>query len=162
MDSIAVADITAKWVEENCGSVVAELRSGYVLGSDMAAEVDKLRAELECEQDNAKALASAAAEDERTRVLGIQIAAKGMGLGELVSELVADPAVSVEAAKARMFEASQAKRQGNVDALKGDEDALDVDASTDETETAKADAALLKQATDAAASSVLGSPLAGK
>ncbi len=165
MDKVALSDITAKWLEEHCPDAVIALRVDYVASSQMEQRLSEATAELQTQLDEALAggetSATAAVEAERTRVLGIQTAARGMGLGKLVAELVADATVTLDAAKARLFEAVQAKRVGAVDALAGDEDALDApDAGTDDDEQASSDKDMLRAATQAAGDSVFGARVA--
>lgn len=123
MTQINVSEITADWLSENCPQVVAALREGYVAQADHNTALEAARAETP--EGVPESAAEAATETERTRILGIQEAARGSGHGDLVKELVADSKISVDQAKARLFEAVQAKRQGQLDALAGDEDDLD-------------------------------------
>lgn len=150
MDTVEIKDITAEWLAEHCPDVVVVVLDGYVANADHESALEALVKEQ-------NTTASASIDDERARILGIQEAAHGMGLSKLAAELVADPKMSVEGAKARLFEAVSAKRKGSLDALKGDEDELDTPDPdvTDEDEKA-ADAALLKSAADYAASTAMG------
>ncbi len=157
MDSIKIVDITAAWLKENCAALVSELRSGFISTADHQSALSALSSEVTAKVHDE------ATEQERERVLGIQSAAKGMGLGTLVAELIGDPKVSLEGAKARLFEAVSAKRKGSLEALSGDEEELETpDPGTDEEAQATEDAALLASAANYAASvsSVMESPKA--
>lgn len=157
MDTVNVKEITATWLQDTCPDVVAAVREGFVPEAQVAQDAAALQAKLAEAEAKAGSASDDAVAAERERVLGIQTAAQGLGLGALVATLVADPATSLEGAKARLFEAVQAKRKGTVDALAGDEAALDTpDASEDEAEQGSADAAMVKAATQSAGDTVFG------
>lgn len=157
VEEMDVKDITAKWLQENTPDAVTALRVGYVATSQVEEDTAAMQTKLDDATANAGAGTNEAVEAERDRVLGIQTAARGMGLGKLVSELVADSSVTLDSAKARLFEAVQAKRKGTVDALAGDEDGLDAPGpSTDDDEQASADKDMLRAATQRAGDSVFG------
>ena len=135
MKSIDIASITAEWLDANLPDLMAGIRATATTAakadheSALAAAIEK--ATTEATEAATKAATTAATEAERQRVLGIQEAAKGMGLSKLVAELVAKPEVTVEAAKAKLFEAMQALRAGQLNALAQDEAENDAPKSDD-------------------------------
>lgn len=147
MKTVNVSDITAAFLEEHCPEVFQALqgaaREGYVVVADHEAAVTAARSE------STQEAVEAAVTAERERVVGILSATKGTGLGSLGLKMVNEPGTTVDAAKARLFEAQQAKRQGQLDALREDEATLDApdpdDGGGDETTQA---ASLIKASTD--------------
>ncbi len=151
MSTINLSDLTAAYLEQNHPLIVVELRSGYAAIADRDADI---KSAVDAAVTEAVAAASAAAtaaavDAERTRVIGIQEAAKGMGLAKLVAELVGDSKITVDAAKARLFEALQAARKGGLDALSQDEAELDAPyADSGNEDAAATTAAQIKAAND--------------
>ena len=157
METVNVNEITATWLQDTCPDVVAAVREGFVPEAQVVQDAAALQAKLAEAEAEAGVVAGDAVSAERERVLGIQTAAHGLGLGSLVATLVANPEMTLEGAKARLFEAVQAKRKGTVDALAGDEAAMDTpDASVDAAEQGSADAAMVKAATQSAGDTVFG------
>lgn len=153
MKSIEIASITAEWLDANLPDLMAGVRAAAISSTKSEAEaalkaaVEK--ATTEATEAATKAATTAATEAERQRVIGIQGAAKGMGLSKLVAELVADSSITVEAAKAKLFEAMQAQRAGQLDALAQDEaenDAPDADGGDQDSQASAA--AMIKAAND--------------
>ena len=173
MTRIAIADVTLAMLEAEAPALLVEARTGYVLVTAAAdTQETAIQAAVAAAMAEVRTLAPTAdqtqalLDDERTRVLGIQTAAQGAGLDTLVAELVANSSITLDAAKARLFEALQAKRTGRMDALRGDETELDnpgPGGSDDENASAEADADMLKAATGYAArvSPSFGAPGSG-
>ncbi len=108
-------DITVELLAEHCPKVVA------AIGEAAAKKaVEKAKAEMPDLEQLAAENQTKGAESERERILGIEEAGADTGLDELVAELVADPKVTVEAAKGRLFEATKAENKGRLDAFKED------------------------------------------
>ena len=102
-----IEDLSAAFLEKHAPTLLASIRQEAALEATKkveseAPDVEKVTAEAK----------TAGADSERERVLGIQEAAKGTGFDELTAEMVADPSVSIEAAKGRLFEADKAAKAG--------------------------------------------------
>lgn len=112
MDRILVAEITVDWLRKTKPDLAAELAK---------PEIEALTARLTAEHESAvTAAATAAATAERTRVLGIQSASRGLGQDKLVAKLIEDGA-TVEAANAQLLEATRGKNVAQLAALRGDD-----------------------------------------
>ena len=153
MKSIDIASITAEWLDANLPDLMAGIRASATTAvkaeheAAIVAAVEKAKAEAT--EAATKAAVSAATEAERARVLGIQAAAHGMGLSKLVAELVADSAITIDGAKAKLFEAMQAQRSGQLNALAQDEAENDAPAADGGDQSAEATArAAMKVAND--------------
>lgn len=104
---------------------VASITAGYIAASHPAV-AEALRAEGKAAgtvEGRTAGLAEGRAAGiaaERTRVLAIQAQGKALpGFDKLVAEMIADPAVTAEAAASRLVAANGEKLQAGLDALKG-------------------------------------------
>lgn len=131
MKTVNVSAITAEWLAENVPAVAEALREQGKTEASQAHEEALDAARAEARDEGAKAgrdegyLAGVAA--ERDRVAGIEAAALP-GHDELVAELKADPAITVEAANQKILAAEKKKRGGKLGALRQDEQDLDAPA----------------------------------
>lgn len=149
--TIDIKNITAEWMQANLPNVFASMQATAREGFVAQAEHDGALASLRADATKwAEAALSAAVAREGERCAGIDEAARGTGVSQkLVTECKGDPSVSIEAAKARFFEAMQAKRKGNLDALAEDStDVDDVDPDDGNEDDAAAHVASVKAAGD--------------
>ena len=115
MERILVDEITADWIRKTKPDLAASIAE---------PEIEALTSRLASEHDSAvTAAVTAATMAERTRVLGIQSAGRGLGQDALIAQLVED-GVTVEAANEQLLEATRGRNDAQLAAMRGDDVAV--------------------------------------